>query len=138
LARTHVQVWDYTNFTVESAIMNIRNQKLAYEVVGNGPKVISQIPAPGSSVMVSTGKVIVYTGDAVPDKYVTVPNVLNLTATVANKNLMNAGFNIKVEGSMNFDSGSGAKVVSQDPAPGESVLYGSIIEVEFRHTDGTD
>ena len=138
LARTHVQVWDYINFTVESAIMNIRNQKLAYEVVGNGPKVISQIPAPGSSVMVSTGKVIVYTGDAVPDKYVTVPNVLNLTATVANKNLMNAGFNIKVEGSMNFDSGSGAKVVSQDPAPGESVLYGSIIEVEFRHTDGTD
>ncbi len=138
LARTHVQVWDYTNFTVESAIMNIRNQKLAYEVVGNGPKVISQIPAPGSSIMVSTGKVIVYTGDAVPDKYMTVPNVLNMTATVANKTLTNAGFNIKVEGSMNFDSGSGAKVVSQTPAPGESVLAGSVIEVEFRHTDGTD
>ena len=71
-------------------------------------------------------------------KQVTVPDALNQTASSANRILTNAGFNIKIDGAMNFDEGVGARVVSQTPAAGELVPYGSVVTIELRHTDGTD
>ncbi len=138
--RAHVKVWDYTGFSKERVITNIRNQGLKYEFVGNGPEVVSQVPAGGSSVLMSTGKVIFYLGEETPEKngYVTVPSVIDRTATVANTTLVNAGFNIKVEGALNYDVGTGAKVVAQYPPAGELLPKGSVVTVEFRHTDGTD
>lgn len=138
--RSHVQVWDFTGYTVEGAILNTRNLGLQYEFVGEGPTVVSQVPKGGSSVLVSTGKVIFYLGDATPDaeEKITVPDVMGNTASIANKTLTNAGFNIKVEGTMNYDEGVGAKVVRQSPAAGELLPRGSVVTVEFRHTDGTD
>ncbi len=138
--RAHVQVWDFTGYTVESAIMNVRNLGLSYEFVGEGPEVVSQIPAGGSSVLMSTGKVIFFLGSAKPEdiQQITVPDVLGQTASVVNRTLTNAGFNIKIDGAMNFDEGVGAKAVSQTPAAGELVPKGTVVTVEFRHTDGTD
>ena len=138
--RAHVQVWNFTGYSVESAIMNARNLGLAYEFVGEGPSVVSQVPAPGSSVLMSSGKVIFYLGSATPETntMLTVPNVLDNTASIANRTLTNAGFNIKIDGAMNFDEGVGAKVVSQSPAAGEMVPKGTVVTIELRHTDGTD
>lgn len=140
IKRTQVNVWNFAGYTLESAILNVRNLGLKYEIVGDGDRVVSQVPPAGSTVMTSTGKVIFYTGSAEPanDDYITVPNVVGEAATVANTKLTNAGFNIKIQGSLNYDTGSGAKVVSQKPAAGERVLRGSVVTVEFRHTDGTD
>ncbi len=138
--RAHVQVWDYTGRTVESAIMNVRNQHLEYELEGEGPTVVSQVPPGGSSVLMSSGKVILYLGNATPEqsKQIKVPNVVGMTATVANRTLTNAGFNIKVDGAMNFDEGAGARVVSQSLAEGTLVPNGTLITIQLRHTDGTD
>ena len=138
--RAHVQVWDFTGYTVESAIMNARNLGLTYEFVGDGPEVVSQIPAGGSSVLMSSGKVIFFLGSAKPEdsQQITVPNVLGQTASIVNRTLTNAGFNIKIDGAMNFDEGVGAKAVAQSPAAGEVVPKGTVVTVEFRHTDGTD
>lgn len=138
--RAHVQVWDFTGYTVESAIMNARNLGLTYEFVGEGPEVVSQVPPGGSSVLMSTGKVIFYLGSAKPEdsQQITVPGVIGQTASVVNRTLTNAGFNIKIDGALNFDEGVGAKAVAQSPAPGELVPKGTVVTVEFRHTDGTD
>lgn len=138
--RAHVQVWDYTGWTVDSATMNIKNQGLDYEFVGTGNTVVSQVPRGGSSILLSSGKVIFYTGDATPEEntQIKVPNVMNMTASVANRTLANAGFNIKVDGALNFDEGVGAKVVSQSLAEGTLVPKGTVITIQLRHTDGTD
>ncbi|MBE6564976.1 MAG: PASTA domain-containing protein [Ruminococcaceae bacterium] len=136
-ARMQVNVWDYSGFTVESAILNCRNQGLKYEVVGNGTKVVSQVPRGGSQVLMSTGKVIFYT-DGSAELEGTIPSVVGLNATQANARLTNAGFNIKVEGAQNYESGAGAKVVEQLPAGGEKAAKGSVVTVRFMHVDGTD
>ncbi len=138
--RAHVQVWDYTGWTVDKAIMSVRNQQLEYEFVGDGPTVVSQIPAGGSAVLMSSGKVIFFLGSATPEQstQIKVPNVIGMTATVANRTLTNAGFNIKVDGALNFDEGVGARVVSQSLEVDTLVPKGTLITIQLRHTDGTD
>lgn len=135
--RMQVNVWDYTGFSIESAILNCRNQGLKYEVVGNGKTVISQVPRGGTQVLMSTGKVIFNT-DGSADKSAVVPDVTGLSATQANTRLVNAGFNIKVDGALNYESGSGAKVVSQSPEANSKLLKGSVVTVTFMHLDGTE
>jgi len=138
--RAHVQVWDYTGWTVESTTMNIKNQHLQYEFIGQGPTVVSQVPPGGSSILMSSGKVLFYLGDATPEQntQITVPNVVGQPATIANRTLVNAGFNIKVDGALNFEEGVGARVVSQSLKEGTIVPKGSVITIQLRHTDGTD
>lgn len=138
--RAHVQVWDYTGWTVESATMNIKNQQLNYEFVGEGTTVVSQVPRGGSSILMSSGKVIFYLGDATPETntQIKVPNVIGMTASVANRTLANAGFNIKVDGALNYDEGVGARVVNQSLQEGTLVPKGTVMTIQLRHTDGTD
>ncbi len=138
--KAHVTVWDYKGFTVESATMNSKNQGLECEFIGEGNEVVAQIPPASSSVLRSTGRIIFFLGNEKPEnnKYETVPDVIGLTATVANTTLTNKKFNIKIEGAMNFEEGVGARVVSQSPEAGTVVPRGSVVTVQFRHTDGTD
>lgn len=138
--RAHVQVWDYTGYSVEGAIMNVKNQHLDYEVVGDGATVVTQIPRGGSSVLMSSGKVILYTGTATPEgnTQLTVPSVIDMYATLANRTLVGQGFNIKIDGALNYEEGIGARVVSQKPVAGTLVPKGSVVTIKLRHTDGTD
>ena len=46
--------------------------------------------------------------------------------------------NIRIQGTKNYLSGSGATVVAQEPAAGTEVEAGSVITVTFRYTDLTD
>lgn len=139
--RAHVGLWQYVGMTAESASMNTKNQGLKCEFVGEGPVVVAQVPPVGTSVLVSTGKVILYLGDATPEtsgEMIKVPNLVGQNATVANTTLVNAGFNIKLEGALNFDENSGAKVISQSHPEGTLLPKGSVVTIEIRHTDGTD
>ncbi len=136
--RAQRSVLNMRGYSLDSAISVLKNAGLKYEIIGNGSTVVSQMPQGGSTIFVSTGKVYLYTGDAAATEYVTVPDVVGRSATNANSALVNAGFNIKVEGALNFDSGAGAIVTRQSPAPGERLLKGSVVTVEFRHTDGTE
>ena len=77
-------------------------------------------------------------GDAVPKNSVTVPNVMGRSASAANKLLIDAGLNVRIEGTQNYQSGVGAVVVAQSPAADTVVTPGTIVTVEFRYLDGTD
>jgi beta-lactam-binding protein with PASTA domain len=61
-----------------------------------------------------------------------------MTASAANQTLINAGFNINIEGTTNYNEGSDAKVVSQFPLGGTVGTKGDIISVTFRYLDVTD
>ena len=67
-----------------------------------------------------------------------VPNVIGKTPEEANKILLNSGFNIKIEGSLNFTIGSGAKVVSQYPLENEYYELGKTVTIKILYIDEKD
>ena len=111
---------------------------LTYEIVGDGSYVTGQVPASGTSMEKADGRVILYTGKEKPAQTVTVPNLLGKTAVAANSMVINAGLNIKIEGTKNYLSGTGATVVSQSPAAGTVVAKGEVVTVTFRYLDDED
>ncbi len=138
LAKLDVNLLDYSGWLIEDAVKSMGFVGLDYTVVGDGSKVTAQIPAGGSQLAKDTGKVIFYTGEALPEATVTVPDVMGKSAAAANKLLINAGLNVRIDGTQNYQSGAGAVVVSQSPAADTVVTPGTIVTVEFRYMDGTD
>ncbi|MBO5274830.1 MAG: PASTA domain-containing protein, partial [Clostridia bacterium] len=55
----------------------------------------------------------------------------------ANRSLINKGFNVKIEGALNYTEGSGAQVISQYPEAGTMLEPGAVVTIECRHFDGT-
>ncbi len=132
-----VTVGDYTGWDMDSAIRAAQKSLgVQYEVIGNGTYVKKQIPEAGSTMIKEGGKVIFYTDDSTPGTTV-VPKLIGMTGTVANRELVNKGFNIKITGTTNYDMGSGAVVVSQYPAEGSTVEKGSVVTIELMYMDGT-
>jgi stage V sporulation protein D (sporulation-specific penicillin-binding protein) len=111
---------------------------ISYEFVGDGNYITSQIPASGTAMEKANGHVILYTGKQKPQETVTVPNLIGKTAVAANSMVINAGLNIKIEGTKNYLSGTGATVVSQSPAAGTVVSRGEVVTVTFRYLDDED
>ena len=79
-----------------------------------------------------------YTGDAVPNQYVTVPDLSQMKASTANQTIINAGLNPVITGATNNVSDATAIVVGQSPEAGSSVLYGSTVTVTMRFIGDTD
>jgi stage V sporulation protein D (sporulation-specific penicillin-binding protein) len=108
------------------------------EIVGSGRVVKSQSPAPGAMVESQNAKLILYTDEEVEKTRVTVPDLLGKTAVSANEILANHGLNIRIEGTNNYMSGSGAVAIRQSHAPGTQVERGTVITVTFRNQDADD
>jgi stage V sporulation protein D (sporulation-specific penicillin-binding protein) len=138
LSNLAVPLRDYTGLTVAQAQTDLENRGIAYRVEGDGDTVTCQIPAGGSSINRNTGRVILYTGDAKPDLFVTVPEVIGRTAAQANADIINSGLNIVFNGAANTEAGEGAVVVAQSPAAGTRVEYGTVVTVTMRHSGDTD
>ena len=68
----------------------------------------------------------------------TVPDVSGKSAVSANEILANHGLNIRIEGTNNYMSGSGAIAVAQSHAPGTQVERGTVITVTFRNQEEED
>ena len=126
---------NYVGLTVAEVTKDLTNREISFKVEGSGDKVTYQIPAGGSTINKSNGKVILYTGDAKPDEHVTVPDVVGRSAFQANAAIVNAGLNILLEGAT---GGNDAVVVSQFPAAGESVEYGTVVTVTLRYIGDSD
>ena len=140
-ARQNVTLLNYVGWPLQDAMANITAWGIKYKIVGeltgDGDVVTFQMPVAGNMVSKENGKVILYTGNAAVDDYEEVPNLIGMTAQIATNSLMRRGFNIVIEGTQNYDVGTGAVVVSQEPAAGESALYGSVVTVVMRYLDGT-
>ena len=79
-----------------------------------------------------------YTDKETPIETVKVPDVTGMSAVAANQVLINAGLNIRILGTKNYLSGTGATVISQSIAANEIVPRGTLIEVTFRHLGDKD
>lgn len=125
---------DYTGKALSVATANLQSKGLRVGVEGNGETVVAQSPAPGSK-LVAGSKVILYTEEGLNQPSVVVPNVVGMSATAANRAIVNAGLNIEIKAG-DLTNLTGATAFKQSIAEGETVLPGTVITVEFRHLSG--
>ncbi len=128
-----IDVPDVTNISLTEAKAKITNSKLSYKVVGNGEKVIRQLPEAGNKV--ATGGVVILYTDDTASTTVTVPNFTGLTATEVNTQAANIGLNVEFSGNTAI---SGLKAYNQSIAPNTSVEVGTIVTVYFRDESAVD
>ncbi len=108
------------------------------ETVGSGSIVRAQSPAPGTKMESANAKIILYTESGSTGTTVIVPNVLDKGAVAANELLANNRLNIRIEGTNNYLSGTGAVAIAQYPAAGTEVEIGTVVTVTFRNKDAED
>ena len=114
--------------SVSIAKETLESQGLNVTVIGEGDKVMAQVPVRGSQVP-RNGKVILYTEEGYKTQYTTVPNVIGRSLSEVNTILTNANLNFKVgDGASNQ---TGAVAYSQNYSEGDEVPMGTIIEVIF-------
>ena len=133
LKKLSVEIPDVVGASLEEARGKVASKKLEYKVVGDGEKVVRQIPEAGSKV-VNGGTVILYT-DKTSEKTVTVPEFKGLTANEANTAAAKAGVNIEFSGNMTT---SGLKAYNQSIKKGTKVDAGTVVTVYFRDESTVD
>ena len=103
-------------------------------VIGDVDGVVRrQYPEKGTVMERTSGKLILYTGDRASDiqpETTTVPNLVGMGAIAANKDLIEKGLNIRIEGTKNYMTGT-VKAVSQSIEAGTVVPKGTVITVRF-------
>ena len=115
--------------TREAAEDRLQSLGFTYRTVGNGDTVTDQTPA-GGAIVPGNATIILYLGQEKPDDPCTVPNVVGMTASAANKALTNAGLIMKVTGTTNASSGN-VYAITQSVAGGTEVEAGTVVTVQF-------
>lgn len=101
----------------------------ACRTVGDGDTVTDQTPV-GGAIVPNNATVLLYLGAEKSKSLCTVPNVVGLSASEANKAMTNAGLIMKVSGATTASSGN-VHAITQDQSPGASVAAGSVVTVQF-------
>ncbi len=132
LSKLNASTPNVVNMTVSSAKSTLKNQNFSARVVGNGDKVIAQYPIADQSIPMN-GVVILYTESGNTETSSSVPNLLGMSISEANRVAVNSGYNIRVSGA-SLDS----EVVSyrQSIEEGTQASLGSTITVYFKTTSG--
>lgn len=134
LDKTTTKMIYVTNMDIHEAEADVRIAGLKFRTVGNGTKVLRQIPGAGELIP-EGGTVVLYTEEIGEDQMSTVPDVKGKTGSVANQLITDAGLNFAASGE-GID-GSKTVAVSQSPAAGETVAPGTIVMVEFAAGDSS-
>ncbi len=135
-ATLKVKTTKYIDLGIEQAKKQIAEDGFEYKVFGEGDKVLAQYPSVGTDIS-KGGRIVLYTEDDVDRHLVEVPDLMNMSASDVNRVLLNRNLNVSISGT--YRKGvAGEKAVSQNPEKGTRVPAGSVVEVTFKHTDGTD
>ena len=127
-----------TGWSISAAQKYAASEGFDVEIVGSGTIVRDQSPAAGVKVENSRAKIILYTESNATPEMVTVPDLSGKTAVAANETLANRDLNIRIQGTNNYLSGTGAVAISQSHAPGTQVEKGTVITVTFRNKEDMD
>ena len=110
------------------------------EIIGDGDTVLGQSPQPLTPMEKGSAKVVLYTTEDAKNnkKTVIVPDLMGMTSVAANGTLTGHGLNIKISGTKNYMSGTGAVVYEQSIPAGTEVEIGTVVELKFRYLDPDD
>ena len=128
--KLNVEVDNYVGLSVDEAKEMLTEQKINYEIIGNGDRVISQTPGSYDVITSKNAKIILYTTD--DTEKISVPNLTGISIDEAVKKAINSGLNIKIRGN------NGGTVISQSLPIGALVERGSVITLEVLVTDFED
>lgn len=129
-------VSDYVGKNISDVKKLLEDAGIKCVVRGEGDVVNAQLPSKGT-VISENGVVILYTDGAEVDTTSTVPNVMNKSPSEAIRSMLNNNLNVSIKGIFNNDFNN-CKVVSQSHAPGEKVLPGTVIEIEFLYEEAIE
>ena len=133
--RVNVAMPNLIGKTEEQAAAILAEYYLEYEIIGDGDKIVGQIPSVGKAVP-GYSKVRLYTDDSMPTDKVQVPNLLGMTVAEATKALNDLGLYMQAKGT---DSTAWHVIAtSQDIAEGIEVSLGTTITVLFADTTAMD
>ena len=132
LAVMEVPVPDLIQMTRADAQSALREVGLTAQFHGQGDTVLSQIPR-GREPLSRGSTIVLYTEES-DTRQATVPNVVGMSVSEANRAITNAGLNVRIRGGAARQPGR-VQVMTQFPAPGAAIEAGSIVTIEFRHLD---
>lgn len=121
--------------STENAKADITAKGLSYKLVGNGEKVVRQLPESGATVF-NQGTVILYTDTTSETLKTKVPTLTGLTLSQVNNLAAQYGINVSFKGNVN----SNKAVISyqQSVAANSEVEKGTLVEVYFRSNETGD
>ena len=131
-----VTVDTYVGKDEQTAKSEVKKLGLSVETIGEGTTVRGQMPAPGTSMTVRNGKVLLYMTNDPDVKYVTVPDLLGRGVQECKELLQASGFNSALTGTPSQSSQCYA--VKQYPEAGTKAKEGTVITVEFRISESDD
>lgn len=119
--------------TMTVARNKISNSGLRAVVVGDGDKVVRQIPKAGQAVPAG-GTVLLYTEKDDAAAQVTVPNFVGRSVTEVNATATRLGLNVQMQGLVT-GSNNAAVANGQSVKAGTKVAKGTVIKVTFVYND---
>lgn len=135
MSRVAVRMPNVVGLTEAKANKRLEENYLNYRIIGDGDKIVSQIPAHGRELP-GNSTVLLYTDDSMPTDQVTVPDLSGLTVAQANQALADCGLYMQAKG---VDSSASYVIAAQqDIDPGVQVARGTMIVVTFIDTTATD
>ena len=135
MSRVAVRMPNVVGLTEADANKRLEENYLNYRIIGDGDKIVSQIPAHGRELP-GNSTVLLYTDDSMPTDQVTVPDLFGLTVAQANQALADCGLYMQAKG---VDSSASYVIAAQqDIDPGVQVARGTMIVVTFIDTTATD
>ena len=138
LKKLAIRVGSYRTWSVTKATERIEDLGLSYKVIGDGDTVNAQMPASGAYIEKANGTIYLYTDPSLVQNEVTVPDFTGMTAAQANALIISKQLNIKIEGTKNYLTGTGAVVYEQSIPAGSKVAKGEVITLNFRHMDADE
>ncbi|MBE6577932.1 MAG: PASTA domain-containing protein [Ruminococcaceae bacterium] len=138
LAKMAVTVGNYRTWNVSYAKEVIEKMGLEVEIVGGGNTVAAQLPASGSRIEKTGGKVYLYTDKSLIEQNIVVPDFNGMNAITANAVINQMGLNIRIVGASGHINDKNVFVYSQSIAAGTRVGKGEVITLRFRSLDGDE
>ena len=133
--RVNVFMPDVKGMTESEAASALDAAYLDYRIIGDGDRIVSQIPAAGREVP-GHSTVLLYTDDSMPTDKVPVPNLMGMAASQATQTLSDLGLYLQAKGT---DLDAWHVVVTDQDIPAETeVDRGTTITVIFADTTDMD
>lgn len=133
----NTSVDNYIGLTVSEAKLKLEKSRIAYEIIGNGEKIINQTPYAGDILTYPLSKIILYT-ESKESELVTVPNVVGLSLPDAIRKILDSGLNVKISGNSATYPAAADKVIEQSIKAETIVKRGDVITIRAIKEDYED
>lgn len=134
---TNTAVDNYVGLSVDEVKSKLEKERIAYEIIGNGNRVIKQTPDSGDILTYPLSKILLYTEEK-DDEKAFVPNVVGLSLSDAIRKILDAGLNIRISGNGATNPSACDKVISQSITSGTEVKRGDVITIRAIKEDYED